>query len=297
MPFQFYKRIRLGKGLRLNLSKSGIGLTLGGKGAHYTIHSSGRETRSVGIPGTGVYWRETRKIGRRRSKTRAPAEELLRDEPEGSPVAAQYLTGLRLADQGRDDEAIETLRGVVAARAEIPDGLSQRLPKGVEIAITPGVGVRVRHGHLAAALVLAELLQRTGRTDEAVQLLESLGAVQPSAFFALSLADLYAELGRWDDVLRVTEEFDTNADDATAQLLVLRARALRAKGLADGALEALREALRSKARDPDVLKEARYERALAYADAGQHARARKELEKLYAADAQYRDVAKRLGVR
>lgn len=44
--------------MRLNLSRSGIGVSVGGRGAHVGITARGQRYASVGIPGTGVSWRE-----------------------------------------------------------------------------------------------------------------------------------------------------------------------------------------------------------------------------------------------
>ena len=44
--------------------------------------------------------------------------------------------------------------------------------------------------------------------------------------FALSLAELYDTQGLFDDVLRVTEDFAQNHDDATAHILIYRGNAL-----------------------------------------------------------------------
>lgn len=41
-------------GARVSLSKSGVGTSFGVKGARYSVHSSGRRTTSVGIPGSGL---------------------------------------------------------------------------------------------------------------------------------------------------------------------------------------------------------------------------------------------------
>jgi hypothetical protein len=46
-------------GVRLNVTKNGVGLGFGGKGVRFSVHSSGRRTVSAGIPGTGLYWTET----------------------------------------------------------------------------------------------------------------------------------------------------------------------------------------------------------------------------------------------
>jgi hypothetical protein len=40
--------------MKLNFGKTGVGVSFGTRGLHYTVHSSGRRTASVGIPGTGI---------------------------------------------------------------------------------------------------------------------------------------------------------------------------------------------------------------------------------------------------
>ena len=55
MGFRFYRRVRIVPGVRLNLSKSGVSASLGGRGAWFTFGPKG--TRStVGLPGTGLYY-------------------------------------------------------------------------------------------------------------------------------------------------------------------------------------------------------------------------------------------------
>jgi hypothetical protein len=51
--FRFFRRIPLIPGLRLNLSRGGVSLSVGRKGAWTTFSRSGRRT-TVGAPGTGV---------------------------------------------------------------------------------------------------------------------------------------------------------------------------------------------------------------------------------------------------
>lgn len=54
MGLRMRKSFSLGKGVRLNVGKKGIGVSFGTKGLRYTINSSGRRTTTVGIPGTGL---------------------------------------------------------------------------------------------------------------------------------------------------------------------------------------------------------------------------------------------------
>ncbi len=55
MGMRFRRSVKLAPGVKLNLTKTGVGMTFGLKGAHYSVHSSGRRTTSYGLPGTGYY--------------------------------------------------------------------------------------------------------------------------------------------------------------------------------------------------------------------------------------------------
>lgn len=59
MGFRFRKSINLLPGVKLNLNKKSTSVTLGGKGFHKTFSSTGRNTTSVGIPGTGLSYTTT----------------------------------------------------------------------------------------------------------------------------------------------------------------------------------------------------------------------------------------------
>ena len=51
MGLRLRKSIKLGGGAKLNIGKKSVGMSVGGKGARYSVNSSGRRTKSVGIPG------------------------------------------------------------------------------------------------------------------------------------------------------------------------------------------------------------------------------------------------------
>ncbi|HEX2088447.1 MAG TPA: tetratricopeptide repeat protein [Actinomycetota bacterium] len=220
-------------------------------------------------------------------------------DPGRLHIAEEYFGAFCLVALGRNEQAANMLEDVLGSNVELPDALMQKYGIGgaALVAVTPNVVAQVPHGNLAAGLLLAELYQRSGRADEAAELLETLGAVAPHPLFALSLADLYTELEQRDPVLRVTDDYVTNTDDATAQLLVYRGRAFREKGMYVTALETLKEALKSRKRNADILKQARYERGLLYEAMGSEAKARTEFERLYAADPYFADVASRVGMR
>jgi S-DNA-T family DNA segregation ATPase FtsK/SpoIIIE len=53
MSWRYQKRIRVLPGVHLNLSKSGLGVSIGSRGAHVGWTSRGRRYVSLGVPGTG----------------------------------------------------------------------------------------------------------------------------------------------------------------------------------------------------------------------------------------------------
>lgn len=71
MGLRLRKSINLGGGVRLNLSKSGIGISAGVRGARLSIGPRGIRS-TVGIPGTGVYYsteQSLRSLGAPRTRT------------------------------------------------------------------------------------------------------------------------------------------------------------------------------------------------------------------------------------
>jgi hypothetical protein len=55
MGWRFRKSIKIGKNTRINLGKHGYSVSTGVKGARVTVNNKGKVTRTVGIPGTGIY--------------------------------------------------------------------------------------------------------------------------------------------------------------------------------------------------------------------------------------------------
>jgi tetratricopeptide (TPR) repeat protein len=135
-----------------------------------------------------------------------------------------------------------------------------------------------------------ELKQDAGKLDEAIEVVEQL---DPSTYAAVSLAELYAQTGRWDDVIELTEGVK-NEDDAAALLCVFRGKAFREQGFHDAAHEALKEALRSRCRAAEIRHLALAERAQNYLAQGKKSQARKDLERILADDSGYEGVREQL---
>jgi tetratricopeptide (TPR) repeat protein len=327
--FRFRRSIKLGPGVRLNVGKTGIGVSAGVRGARRTFHSSGRETSSVGIPGTGLGYVHTKSAGKANASepTAAPPvtgkpgllaprrekeffkalqayakgdtdearklfERASAKDDSQRVLADDLLAGIVNATSGKLDEAIPYLETVVSSEVELPDKLMTKYLSGggIAVGVTERVKVAVEWGSLAAALTLVECYQAQGRTEEAIGVLQQLAEAEPSPALLLSLCDLYAETEAWDEIVDAAAGV-ANEDDVTLEIRLLQAWALRKQGLDEAALGAYMDALRSKKRDPELLKEARYQRGTLLLQAGKAARAMKDLQAVYADDPHYRDVA------
>lgn len=60
MGLRFRKSISIIPGVKLNFGKTGMSVSTGVPGFRKTFHTSGRVTTSVGIPGTGLYYVDTK---------------------------------------------------------------------------------------------------------------------------------------------------------------------------------------------------------------------------------------------
>ncbi|MFQ5890874.1 MAG: DUF4236 domain-containing protein [Gemmatimonadota bacterium] len=172
----------------------------------------------------------------------------------------------------------------------------------MSLRITDEVSARVGPDLRGVLLGLVEVHQLEKRPQDAIECLQRLRRLEPDdVVVKLSLAELLLEARREDreacrKVIRLAEAIENETPIHTA-LLLYKARALRALGLMEAARECLTVTLRGKSGRPeDLLRALRYERALVYQGLGQRRRARRALEKLYAEDPDYEDVASRLGL-
>lgn len=67
MGMRFRKSFGIGKGARLNIGKGSVGVSVGAKGARYSVNSKRGVTTSVGAPGTGISYSSTSGGSSRRS--------------------------------------------------------------------------------------------------------------------------------------------------------------------------------------------------------------------------------------
>ena len=73
MGFRFKRSMKIAPGVRLNFGKKSSSISLGTRGARYTINSNGKRTKSVGSPGTGVSYTSTSGSNRGRRRNAPPS--------------------------------------------------------------------------------------------------------------------------------------------------------------------------------------------------------------------------------
>ncbi|MDP9266349.1 MAG: DUF4236 domain-containing protein [Chloroflexota bacterium] len=216
---------------------------------------------------------------------------------------AAFMAGMLLVKQGSLDDARSHLDAALAGESALGSVVAKyKADASFNLAVTPELTAHLPLTGDGVRLALAEIDQRQGRAEEAAKLLRDIRARHPDdVIVALSLAELLFDTRASDraalnEIVQLTDNTRNESPVHTA-LLLYRARALRVLDLPDAAAATLTTALAQKNdRDAELLKSLRYERALALDAAGQHARARRELEKLYADDPRYEDIASRLGL-
>jgi tetratricopeptide (TPR) repeat protein len=325
MGFRMRKSLKIAPGVRLSVSRSGVGASVGSRGGRYSVHSSGRRTVSAGggvVPGAyyqkGLGGGGSQKGGSQARAAPAPAtpkkpglfapkgEKDLYKAIRSQDVQAMRRVGDQHADfrlpayslaglmmlSGDLDEAERLLGDAFATGKDPADDkfVSKYLSTRLELSIAQGIRAELPIDRDAVGLALAEIKQEHGDLPGAIDVVEQL---EPTTYAAVPLAELYAQTSRWDDVLELTEGMK-NEDDASALLCVFRGQAFREQGFHDAAHEALKEALRSRSRAAEIRHLALAERAQNYLAQGKKGMARKDLERILAEDSGYEGVREQL---
>lgn len=104
MGLRFRKSVSLFPGVRLNFGKTGMSVSAGVPGFRKTIHTSGKVTTSVGIPGTGIYYVDTKNPNSQRNRsnsrpTRQAEQAYIPETPrEVAAPAEQSYTEERISN-------------------------------------------------------------------------------------------------------------------------------------------------------------------------------------------------------
>ncbi|MDJ0662995.1 MAG: hypothetical protein QNJ75_00450 [Acidimicrobiia bacterium] len=161
-------------------------------------------------------------------------------DPKHGAVASA-VAGLLLLETDLD-RGSEQLELAIAAADDLGEDqfLRKYMPEaGLSVVIAAGLMVRLPLQRNSLVLLLAELYQARGLTEQALQL---LAAAEQTTHIRLSRTELLYEAGRFEDVLGVTHGVH-NDDDFTALMLAYRGRALGELGRHDEAISAFARVL------------------------------------------------------
>ena len=337
MGFRFWRRMKILPGVTLNISKSGASLSFGVRGAKYTVGPKGTRTTfgipGTGLFYTKTHAKKKQSAKTEEDAndnlTMGFFKQLITPDDEKALV-----NGCRELVAGNEEKAFEYLKqavhiadgaylaGFLALKNEQYDKATEYLETAVKnsenlgsylskygivptltLSITEEVSIDVGIDTKGALLGLVEAHQATKRFDSAVFYLKELLRLAPDdVVVKLSLVELLLDAKPNDkESLQTVVELAENVENETyihSALLFYKAKALDRLGLEEAAAKTLTTALRrKKGRPEDLLKAIRYERALVYEKLGQHKRSQNELEKLYADDPDYKDVAEKLGLK
>lgn len=330
MGFRFFKRVKLAKGLYMNITPSGPSFSIGKTGSRLTFGSKGYRT-TFGIPGSGVYYTTYQPYKSSTGTSSSPAkpkvsnikpnkeEQLLIDGctylinnnlvqafEALNKVAyypdASFLLGFMCIQQNRLYEAETYL--INALQNSQSFGLLERkfgIKAVMTLPITDEIVAQLLPSQSSALLALVEIYQFQERWKEVVDCLQQLISMAPNDLIVrLSYVEILIQV--WpndkqanDNVLKLTYGI-SNESAIHAALLLYRAYALKNLGMYDAALELLNTIIRrTKDRPAELLQAIRYERATLFERRGELARARKEYELIYNENPNFEDVAQKLG--
>lgn len=323
MGFRVRKSFKIAPGIRMTVTPKSLGVSAGVKGARISGNTSGRVTRTVGIPGSGISHTKTLSSGAggRSAPARAPQgkpapapkaptpgmfapkweKELHKavlgedygslarigsDHPQARSLAALFEATLVCVPAGDTQRGLELLSWLFGTGYDPAkdDFIKKYLPSAAfSLSIAEGISVQLPPDRDFTGLLLGELYQVSGNLPAAVDIVEQL---EPSTVTAVSLAELYAAQERWAEVVGLTEGLQ-NEDEAATYLLIQRGVAFREQGFPDAARESFKEALRIRSRPAELRQRALIERALTYLKEGKRSLARKDFEKVLAENSNY----------
>ncbi|MDQ1058034.1 tetratricopeptide (TPR) repeat protein [Arthrobacter globiformis] len=325
MGFRVRKSFKIAPGVRMTVTPKSISLSAGVKGARISANSSGRVTRTLSIPGSGIS--HTKTLSSPSGRSAAPARAAAASRPAPAPKAAtpglfapkwekelhKAVIAQRdpaaLARIGNDYEPARPLAALFEATlAAVPSGDVQRaidllswlFSTGYDPAkdefITkylPAAGFNLSIADGVDVVLPPDRdfigLMLAELHQEAGNLPAAVDVVdqlEPSTITAVSLAELYIEQKRWADVVDLTEGL-TNDDEAATYLLIQRGIAFREQGYPDAARESFKEALRVRSRPAELRQRALIERGLTYLKEGKRSLAGKDFEKVLAENSAY----------
>jgi len=92
MGLNFRKSVKILPGVKLNFSKSGVSISAGVPGFRKSISTTGRVTTTYSIPGTGIYYKDTKNIKNKKKTTTSSKSSTTKTTKKTDTVSSGRLT-------------------------------------------------------------------------------------------------------------------------------------------------------------------------------------------------------------
>ena len=226
------RSIKVAPGFKVNLNKRSVGVTVGTRGAHYSVNTAGRRTSTVGLPGTGLSI-VNYQGGHRTSRQTAKATVRPANAKPSSTIKAKRHAGVLVSHHERAyakaldrlrkgkltdaysllDEAIASDTKHEASAAHLIAGIAHFKNGDVDAAIEHLEPVVSTHldPHEEQLLHRYELPDGYGRFDVRIgQLQAAAGTIGEAPVYLLAAA--YAQAGRLKEAAGVMQKLVAGHD-------------------------------------------------------------------------------------
>lgn len=295
---------KIGKFVRLNASRSGIGASVGVKGLRISIGSRGIRTHMT-VPGTGYTKTSTlvsfKKMLKNKKKTKkAQAKK------QNQQLSTSKTEVIEPTQQGEtsvvQDELVLNLVKTRPANRLTNEGKADRL-------INKGIDAFNQEMHTEAAGFFEEALTLTPEDKElvlylaiihylyledynqAIEYFDQLDEAMYNEDMKLAIADCLYELGDFEYAKTVLESFQF-PDDEEMERLTLLGRCYMAQDMDMIALEVLKKAVGRKSKLTERLMAAKYSLGELYLKLRDYEQAKKHLMPVYLEDSSYEEIGR-----
>lgn len=208
MGLNFRKSISLGKGLKLNLSKSGPSVSFGKSGFRQSINLKGNARTTVGIPGTGIYYTKNTNVKNVVSSLTGKAQDAKNKKAAGKAAAEpKAAKGAKAAAAGAAGAAASAK---AAAKPAINEELIAASKAKVEEFAAGIEALKSVHKQSDGYIDWEALANGavSGQLKELQPFAQSVLAGDIDAYF-----NVIAEVGPFDDLLEYGSGFEVGTDD------------------------------------------------------------------------------------
>lgn len=120
MGLRFRKSVTIAPGVKLNFGKTGASISVGTKGLHANLHTSGKLTGTASLPGTGISYVKSTNVKKAAKNLKESQEKKKAEKAEAEAAAAAEAEALAAAEaEAAALPAAETEAAEAEAAAEV----------------------------------------------------------------------------------------------------------------------------------------------------------------------------------